>query len=302
MHTINTARTITRARAFAALVVLVAAACVTTLGMRPGGAASGNTLNITAGEYVYQLKGSPKPGWVTMNFKNAGVEYHMLAILALKPGVTTAQLKQAVLSEDENAGADVIDTSVGDEGSVSGGPTLIGPKQTTTTITELPAGHYGLLCFIPASSDGAPHAAHGMIKVIDVKGKKSTAKPPSAGVTDVTLNDGSIDFPLTNPGRNLQLKVTNEGTTPHSFTLVKINEGKTLDDVKAYFDAAFSGQAPAGDPPGTLVGGVAAIAPGGMAYLEQTLTAGHYGYVSTEGEDPATDDYSKGMHGEFDVK
>jgi hypothetical protein len=32
-----------------------------------------------------------------------------------------------------------------------------------------------------------------------------------------------------------------------------------------------------------------------------SLAAGHYGYVSTEGDSP-NDDYAKGLKGEFDVK
>jgi hypothetical protein len=293
-----------RRRAVALCTALVAVATAVGVGgvvATPSGAATSNTLNVTAGEYVYQLKGAPKPGWVTINFKNAGVEYHMLDIIALKPGVTVAQLKQAVTSTDENAANALIDTSVGQEGNIAGVPALIGPKSATTTATNLPAGHYGMLCFIPAASDGAPHAAHGMIKVIDVKGAKSSAKPPTTQAT-VTLKDDGIDFPLTNPGRNLSLKITNAGTTPHSFQLVKLEAGKTVADAKAYFDALFNGQAPAGDPPATLIGGLTSIDPGATGYLEQTLAAGHYAYVSTEGDDPANDDSTRGLLGEFDVK
>lgn len=300
MHTINTAPSIRRARAFAVL-VLVTAACVTTLGMRPGGAASANALNITAGEYVYQLKGAPKPGLVTMNFTNAGTEYHMLAIAAVKAGTTAKQLKAALLSDDQTAADALIDTSIGDGGFVGGAPTLLGPKQKTTTTTALEPATYAMMCFLPAASDGAPHIAHGMIKVLTIKGAKSTAKAPNTQAT-VTLNDDGIDFPLTNPGKNLSLKISNAGTTPHSFTLFKINPGKTPAEVKSYFDAKFNGENPAGDPPATIVGGMSAIAPGTSGYLQQTLTTGHYGYVSTEGDDPATDDSTRGLIGEFDVK
>jgi hypothetical protein len=300
MNTIHTARAVARARALAAL-VLVAATCVTTLGMRPGGAASSNTLNITAGEYVYQLKGSPKPGWVTMNFTNAGTEYHMLAISAVKPGTTVKQLKAALLSEDEGAADALLDTSIGDGGFVGGGPQLLGPKAKTSTTTQFPAGTYALLCFIPAASDGAPHVAHGMIKLLTVKGAKSPAKPPTTQAT-VTLNDDGIDFPLTNPGRNLSLKVTNAGTTPHNFTLVKLATGKTIDDAKAYFDALFNGQPAESEPPAELIGGISTLAPGATGYLQQTLAAGNYAYVSTEGDDPAADDSTRGLVGEFTVK
>jgi len=130
---------------------------------------------------------------------------------------------------------------------------------------------------------------------------KSSLKPPTSGVTDVSISDSAITFPTDNLGRNLTLKVTNSGSAVHSFSLIKIADGKTLDDVKNYFDAFFNGQAPAGDPPGVLVGGISSLNPGTDAYLQQSLTAGHYGYASTQGNAP-DDDYSKGLKGEFDVK
>jgi hypothetical protein len=286
-----------------ALVLVVAALPLTAGGVVAApatGAASDNSLSVTAGEYVYQLKGKPAPGWVTINFKNAGTEYHMLALFAVKPSTTVAKLKQAVATNDDAAFDPLIDKSVGDNGDVSGGPTILGPKQQTATTAQLPAGRYGMMCFFSAP-DGTPHAAHGMIKVFDVKGAKSSAKPPTTQAT-VTLNDDGIDFPLSNPGHNLSLKITNAGTTPHSFTIFKINAGKTPADVKAYFDAYFNGQKPAGDPPAVIVGGMGAIAPETSGYLQQTLTPGHYGYVSTEGDDPANDDSTRGLIGEFDVK
>lgn len=263
------------------------------------GAAGSNTLTVKAGEYVYQLKGSPKSGWTQIDFDNAGVEDHMLAMVQLKPGVTAKQLKAAALSNDNSAFTKVAAPGA-DPNGVQGVPDLIGPGQKTTTVTQLPAGHYGIMCFVPAP-DGKPHIAHGMVKVFDVAKGKSSLKPPTSGVTAVSISDTAITFPTDNVGRNLTVKVTNTGTTAHSFTLVKVNDGKTLDDVKSYFDAFFSGHAPAGEPPGAIVGGISSLNPGGIGYLEQSLTAGHYGYVSTLGDAP-NDDYTKGLKGEFDVK
>jgi len=263
------------------------------------GAAGSNSLTVKAGEYVYKLSGSPKAGWTQINFDNAGVEDHMMAVVQLKPGVTVKQLKAASLSQDQSAFAKIAAPNA-DPNGVSGVPDLIGPGQKTSTITELPAGHYGIRCFVPAP-DGKTHVAHGMVKTFDVAKGKSSLKPPTSGVTDVSISDSAITFPTDNLGRNLTLKVTNAGSAVHSFTLVKVNSGKTLDEVKAYFDAFLNGQAPAGDPPGVIVGGISSVNPGGIAYLEQTLTAGHYGYVSTQGTAP-DDDYTKGLKGEFDVK
>jgi hypothetical protein len=259
-------------------------------------AAGSNTLTITAGEYAYKLSGKPQPGWITMQFKNAGVEYHMVAVVALKKGVTAAQLKKAALSDDDAAFGKI---AQGD-GSVAGTPGLLGPNQQTTTITQLKAGHYGLMCFVPAP-DGSPHIAHGMVTTFDVAGSKSSAQPPKDGVANVTLTDSAIQVPSGDAPRSTTLKVSNQGTTPHSFDIVKIESGKTLDDVKKYFDDFLNTGKQTGTAPGTIVGGVDEVAPGGVAYLEWTLPPGHYGYVSTDGDAP-NDDYSKGMHGEFDIK
>jgi hypothetical protein len=288
------------ARTFAAPVALVTTVVVAVgMAMTGAGAAGSNSLRVKAGEYTYQFKGHPKAGWTEIDFENAGVENHMMDVIALKPGVTAKQLEKAALSDDQSAFQKIAAPGATENG-VSGVPDLLSPKQHTATMTKLPAGHYGVLCFLPAP-DGSPHVAHGMVKVFDVAKGKSNLKPPRTTL-DASITDSAITFPTENIGRNFTVKVTNSGTTLHDFSLVKIEDGKTIDDVKAYYDALFgSGEAPAGEAPGVLVGGISGIAPGGTAYLVQTLPAGHYGYASTEGDAP-NDDFSKGLKGEFDVK
>jgi hypothetical protein len=280
----------------AASVAVVVAFAMTTSG---AGAADSNTLSVKAGEYTYKLSGKPKAGWVKVDFDNAGVEDHMMAVVELKRGVTAKQLEQAAMSNDESGFAAIAAPGASPNGP-SGMPDLVGPGQETATIAKLKAGHYGMLCFVPAP-DGTPHFMKGMVDTFDVKKGKSSLKPPIDGVTKVSLTDTAIDFPTDDVGRTLTLKVANTGTTPHGLTFVKINDGKTLDDVKAWFDAFLGGQKPAGEAPGVIVGGVSSVDPGSTAYVEQSLTAGHYGYLSTQGEAP-NDDYAKGLKGEFDVK
>ncbi len=275
-------------------------ACTAAVGVASADASGSNTLTVRAGEYVYRLHGSPKSGWTQVNFVNAGVEMHMMAVVVLKPGVTAKQVKAAALAGDDAAFAKIAAPNA-DPNGVSGLPDLLGPGQRTTTLSELPAGHYGIMCFVPAASDQQPHLAHGMVNVFDVAKGKSKLKPPTDGVIDVDLSDTSITFPSANLGRSLTLKVTNSGAKPHSFTLVKLADGKTLDEAKAFFDGFFSGSVPAGDPPGVIVGGISTVNAGQIAYMEQTLTAGTYGYVSTQGDAP-DDDYTLGMKGTFTVK
>jgi hypothetical protein len=285
-----------RVRLAAALASLLALPTALVAGASGAGAASSNVLTVKAGEYTYQLSGKPQPGWVTIDFDNAGVEDHMMAVVKLKKGVTAKQLKGAALSNADAAFAKVADG----DGQVYGVPELLSPKQHTSTVAQLSDGHYGVLCFVPAP-DGSPHVAHGMVKVFDVKGSKSSTKPPTDGVRDVTLADAGITVPTTGIPRNGTLKVTNGGTAPHSFAIVKINTGKSLDEVKNYYDSFFNTGKADGAAPGTIVGGVSTIAPKGLAYLGVSLAEGHYGYVSTEGDSP-NDDYAKGLKGEFDVK
>jgi hypothetical protein len=287
-----------RRRLWAGLAVLLAIPAGLASMASAAGAAGSNTLTIKAGEYAYQLTGNPKPGNVLINFVNAGTESHMLVIARLKKSVTLAQVKAAAASSDPNAGNDL--TEGPNQGNVDGGPALLGPGEHTSTITQLAAGHYALLCFFQAP-DGKSHAAHGMIKVLDIKGSKSSYKAPKDGVKDVTLTDSGITVPTGPAPRHATLKVTNEGPAPHSFQLVKIAAGKTLDDAKSYFDTLFGGQASTGAPPAVLAGGISDLAPNGMSYLVLDLAPGHYGYVSTDGNAP-DDDFSKGLKGEFDVK
>jgi hypothetical protein len=273
---------------------------VTALG---AGATGSNELAVKASEYTYKVSGSPKAGWVKIAFDNAGVENHMLAIVELKKGVTLKQLEQAATSNDDSAFQKIAAPGATPNGP-SGTPDLLGPKQETATITQLPAGHYGMLCFLPAP-DGTPHVMKGMAKLVDIKKGKSSLTPPETA-RDATLTDTGITFDTSDIGRNITVKVTNEGQNVHSFTLVKVEDGHTLGEVRDYFNAMFNGSGSGSDasatPPGEIVGGIASIDPGKTAYLEQTLEPGHYGYVSTQGDDPATDDYTKGLHGEFDVK
>jgi hypothetical protein len=282
-------------------VTLVVAVVVAVFAMSGAGAAGSNTVAVKASEYKFKVHGTPKAGWTKIDFDNVGVEYHMLAIVSLKKGVTVSQLKKAALSNDDSAFQKIAAPGASENGP-SGTPDMLAPDQATATITQLPAGHYGILCFLPAP-DGKPHVMKGMIDLFDVKKGDSNLEPPTTA-RDATLTDTGITFDTADIGRDFTVKVKNDGQSVHSFTLVKVEDGHTLGEVRDYFNAMFggSGTDASATPPGVIVGGIASIDPGKTAYLEQTLEPGHYGYVSTQGDDPATDDYTKGLHGEFDVK
>ena len=279
--------------ALAAFVAIPAMLTVSTTGA--AGAAGANTLTVKAGEYVYQLKGSPKAGWTRFNFDNAGIEDHMMVVFKVKKGTTAGDLKKAITANKVES----LFAASGGDPTLSGTPGVLGPGQKTTTYTQMPAGTYAIMCFV-ATSDGSLHASHGMYKVLTVSGK-SNLTPPTRDVADVTISDTAFTVPSANAPRDTTIKITNNGTTSHSFQLVKLNDGKTLDDAKTYFDALINTGKADGDAPGVLVGGVGGIAPNSYAYLEWTLPAGNYGYLSVGGDDPPNDDYAKGLHGTFTI-
>ncbi len=49
-------------------------------------------------------------------------------------------------------------------GTPSGGVSTIMPGTHAFVEVDLPAGEYGLICFIPDRKDGKPHFVHGMVK------------------------------------------------------------------------------------------------------------------------------------------
>jgi hypothetical protein len=281
---------------FAALIAVLVLATL-TLSASGAGAAGSNTLTVKAGEYTYVLKGSPKAGWVQIDFQNGGVEDHMLAMFKLKKGTTAAELKTALLSEDENAFGQI--AAPGGDPTVYGTPGPLSSKASTSTMTKLAAGTYGIACFFPAP-DGSPHAAHGMYKVITVSGKSST-KPPADGVSEVTIADSGITGPSSGLPAHGWVKVTNNASVSRDLNVAKYtSDSATFDQANTYYNDYFSsGKVPAGTAPATLDGGLGGLAKGGSGYFQADLQSGRYVLVSSNQE---ADNDVNPLHLDFTAK
>ena len=107
------------------------------------------------------------------------------------------------------------------------------PGQSVTATVNLEPGTYGVVCLIPAA-DGKSHAEHGMI------GQVTVAQSPDSQMTAPTANAGSIALSefLFAPSADFTGKgvvaFTNPGVQVHEAILVKLNPGKTVDDVKKF--------------------------------------------------------------------
>jgi hypothetical protein len=127
----------------------------------------------------------------------------------------------------------------------------------------------------------------------------SVPATPSAAKIDVTTKDFAFaTAPTTVAVENLAtLTVKNEGTEDHEAAILKIADGKTVNDVKAFFAPG----APAGPPPFTLGGGVTATAPNTSASVTQALPAGSYAFICYVASPDGTPHFAKGMLTPFAV-
>lgn len=256
-------------------------------------AATSNQLRVeaddTATAMSYRIQGQPHPGRVRITFVNEGEVAHEMGLSLTKPGVTLDQLTAALAKGEDEARKLLIDPD-----TEIAGPGILGPGLTETTTVDLAAGHYVVVCFLPATG-GMPHVAMGMIGEFTVGGAPSTDPAPGTSGT-VTLTDTSITVP-SGFGAGGTYAVTNTGTKPHDFSLAALKD-QPLAALFQCVGQSMGKGTPIDDCPGTLAGGVTTLAPGRTAYLSLTLASGHYGYLSTQGDGA---DVAAGLQGTFDV-
>lgn len=108
---------------------------------------------VTATEYSFSPSGL-KSGPNTIEFRNAGRQWHHLLISRMRSGSTIEDVKTFFRTERGRPPleeADVAETAVIDGG------------EAQLTEVDLEPGNYALLCVIPDRSGGPPHVAKGMI-------------------------------------------------------------------------------------------------------------------------------------------
>lgn len=216
---------------------------------------------IQASEYAFTAPLELPAGQVYIRLENAGVELHHLQLMRLNDGVTLEQFN-AALAESEEVVFGLV--------SFSGGVGVLEPDGSGRVLLDLAEGQYVLACFVPAP-DGVLHLAKGMFAPIKVStSASSVAAPKPEASVNVTLKDFSFDIigDIT-PGSQLW-QISNAGPQPHELMLIRLNEGKTLDDLGAYM------QAPTGAAPFEWQGGMQALTPGKEGLVSFDLEPGNY--------------------------
>jgi hypothetical protein len=224
------------------------------------GSAKPTEITVVAKDFSYDMPAQIPAGLTTITLKNEGAEPHHAQFARINDDVTDEQL-QTALQQGPDAALPLV--------TLPGGPAVIPPGQSTQVTIDLTPGRYIVLCFIP-SHDGVPHAAKGMLSMVEVVDKKARAATPPQADATVTLKDFNFEMPAQIKAGPQVWKVINNGPQPHELALIKLADGKTMDDLAAFM------QNPMGEPPYVDAGGMQGLTPGKVGYVHLDLQPGNY--------------------------
>jgi uncharacterized cupredoxin-like copper-binding protein len=215
---------------------------------------------IKAQDFRYEAPKQVDAGLVVVTLENAGKGPHQAQLVRLNDGVTMDRLTAALKQGPEKALPLV---------ELAGGPNTIDPDQRQQVTLDLKPGQYVIMSFV-SGSDNVPDMAKGMLAPLEAvaSNQAQAVEPRSDG--EATLQDFMITPPANVKAGQQVWKVKNHGPQPHELVLMKLDDGKTMDDVMKFM------QAPSGKPPFSSAGGLAALAPRTSAWVSLNLQPGYY--------------------------
>lgn len=243
------------------LPALVLAACAKTepppeQAAAPPAPAAPNLVHVTATDYVFQAPDTLPSGVTTFHLMNEGKEVHHVVLIK----TPLAEFQKA------NPAAPPPPDLV-----VLGGPNAASPAGTAEATVDLLPGSYTMVCFVPGP-DGKPHMMKGMVRALEVTQGTSTAVMPVADIT-VKLSDYTFDITGSLTAGRHVIRVEDAGPQMHELVLVKLEPGKTVQQMVAWLEK------PAGPPPGALINGASPMSVGVANTTTVDLAAGDYGLI-----------------------
>jgi len=217
-------------------------------------------VSFTAREFAFSGPDSIAPGVTRITLVNQGTQPHHLILGRVDDGKTAADV-MAGLKENPQAAPPFL--------SYRGASNIILPGDSSSSVSDLPAGHYMLICFVPDAADATPHIMKGMTKEIVLAGPRHDAPLPTTNA-EIRLSDFAFTSGDIAAGTHT-FHVVNDGPQIHEIQLVRLNDGATTQQFLA-------GLAPgaAGPPPGAFLGGPGALSKGESDYWTVTLKPGKY--------------------------
>jgi hypothetical protein len=253
----------------AAALLLANAACTVDDAAAKNGAAQAlqapaiTVLSVTANDFSFDAPATVPAGLTTVRLASQGREMHHAQLVRLAEGKTAEDFRQALAAGGAHGGLPAWATFVG-------GPNVPAPNGTTEATMELEPGNYALVCVIP-SPDGVPHLMKGMIKPLTVVPAPSTVRVrPEVADTRMVLRDYAYEItPELTAGRRT-IRVENAAEQPHEVVLMRLNPGRTLQDMMGWLATQ------AGPPPGMPVAGTTMLSTGEVNQITAELEPGEY--------------------------
>jgi hypothetical protein len=201
-----------------------------------------NVVTVIATDYAFQAPAAVPAGLTTFQLANHGHELHMLGLTKLEDGKSIPELL-TTLTNNQPQPAWAVDF---------GGPNAVSPGDTSNSTLLLAAGHYVLICWIPAA-DGSIHFMKGMLLPLEVTVTRAAAAPEPVADVVIRLADYHIELsrPITT-GRH-SFRVENDGPQEHDVTVLEVAPGRSPAEAIAWFNDPAKGT-PAARVRGGLVG------------------------------------------------
>jgi hypothetical protein len=219
-------------------------------------------ITITARDFSFVAPDTINPGLTRIRLVNEGPNLHHAFLVKLNEGKTLADFGAAMQNLKPS-------DPFPPWAVVAGGPNPGPIGGETSILQELEPGTYAVICVVDIP-DKVPHVMKGMTAMMVVRDAPAAAT--AAPEADVTMTLANYSFNLSTPltaGKHL-IKVENAADQPHEVLIVKLAEGKTLEDFGKWA-ADFKGP-----PPGEAVGGAAPFTKGRSIYVPVDLTPGNY--------------------------
>lgn len=230
-----------------------------------------NEFELIGGDYFFETDGVTElpAGTTRVNFTvtEGSVEDHVAMFARVKDGNTADEVLAAAAEDFTGRAAEpLVD--------FYGGVNALGAGESQSSLVNLDPGNYVLGCFIPAQ-DGTlePHSVRGMWAPIEVPEPAEEAAPVEAEGT-LELSEMAFELPEGFDG-NGTFEVANVGAELHETGIVKLDDGRTGQDVVDYFDFTQGPPVP-GEEPHVAAGGFGANHPGRSGHMELALEPGDY--------------------------
>jgi hypothetical protein len=245
-------------RALVALVLL--AACAAPTDEPEPQPTDPQQVTLTATDNAFSGPDSIAPGMTRFTLANNGQVAHHVILGRLAEGKTLQDV-MAFMESNPTGEPDWI--------TWQGGVGATMPGDSSSAISDLPAGRYVAFCFLSEPPDNVPHVAKGMTREFVVAGDPVSAAAPEVTAT-ITMRDFAFEVPELSAGTHT-FRIHNAGEQTHEVFVVRLNDGVTGEQFMAAAEAD-----PTGMPPGTPLGGNGAISSGLSNYLTLNLEPGRY--------------------------